>query len=374
MMEKKESFKKINVLIVEDSLVCAEIIKHILESDSEIVVAGIARDGKEAIQKVAELKPDIITMDIHMPHMNGLEATEYIMAYQPTPIIVVSSTIKGIDTELAFRAISAGALDALEKPDPAIWESFAEVGNELISKVKLLSRVKTITHIKGRRKERHRQEPVEKAQETVGREFKKTFYRPLIVAIGASTGGPQAIAAVLGSLSEDFPIPIVIAQHIAEGFLGGLISWLRSVTGLDIVEAQDMQEIVSGRVYICPTKYNAVVVEPGVIELIPPEKENYYCPSIDLLLSSVVDVFGMHTIGVLLTGMGEDGARGLKKIFDQGGHTFAQDKSSSVIYGMPKAAIKIGAVKEALPAQSIGKRIKEIVDGVTRTERLKTNN
>ncbi len=372
-MMEKDSFKKIKVLIVEDSLVCAEIIKHILESDNDIVVAGIARDGREAIQKVAELRPDIITMDIHMPYMNGLEATEYIMAYQPTPIIILSSTIKGNDTELAFQAISAGALDALEKPDPAIWESFAEVGAELIGKVKFLSKVKTITHIRGRRKERHHQGPDDGAKATTGK-HKKGFYKPLIVVIGASTGGPQAIASVLGPLSKDFPVPIIIAQHIAEGFLDGLISWLRGVTGLNIIAAQNMQEITPGRIYVCPTKYNAVVVEPGVIELIPPEKGNFYCPSIDLLFSSVVNVFGMHTIGVLLTGMGEDGAKGLKKIFDQGGHTFAQDESSCVVYGMPKAAVMMGGVKEILPAESIGKRIKEIADEGIEAEKLKAKN
>lgn len=361
-MERKDSFKKIKVLVVEDSLVCAEIIKQILESDSEIDVVGIARDGKEAIEKVAELKPDIITMDIHMPKMNGLEATEYIMAYQPTPIIIVSSSIKNGDTKLAFEAISAGALDVVEKPDPAIWESFAKVGNELISKVKFLSWVKTITHIRGRRKLRYGPTPTVETEENVVFKYRKAFFRPMIVVIGASTGGPQAVAKILESFPKDFPIPVVVAQHIAEGFVGGLISWLRNVTSLEVVEAQNMQELTSGRVYVCPTRFNAIIVEPGVVELVHPEKDHYYCPSIDLLFSSVANVFGMHAIGILLTGMGEDGARGLRKIYDRGGYTFAQEESSCVVYGMPKAAVKLGAAKDVLPAEKIGIRVREIVE------------
>lgn len=356
--EKHDSRKK--VLIVEDSIVCAEIIKHILESDPEIKVVGIARNGKEAIELVEILKPDIITMDIHMPEMNGLEATEYIMAYHPTPIIVVSSSIHERDTELAFQAIAAGALDVLEKPDPNIWESFAEVGNELINKVKFLSGVKVITHVRGKRKFKEKQ--IKASTPAVVEELPRATSEEVagVVVIGSSTGGPQALAKVIAPLPSSFSFPVVVAQHIAEGFLPGFVNWLDGISRVKVKIAEHGELLKPGTVYVSPVEKHTSVIEPGVIELIDDRENEIYRPSINTLFASAGSVFKMNTVAVLLTGMGSDGARGMKRIHDLGGYTIAQDEKTSVVFGMPKAAIELNAVREVLPIDNIADRIIEI--------------
>lgn len=367
----------IRVLIVEDSSVCAEIIKHILESDKEIKVVGIAKNGKEAIELVEKLKPDIITMDIHMPEMNGLEATEYIMAYHPTPIIIVSSSIHDRDTHLAFEAISAGALDVLEKPDPIIWEDFAKVGKELISKVKFLSTVKVITHIKGRRKNRYssiKEKPEGSAsiriQESLGQTSlgldNQSLDLPGVVVIAASTGGPQALGKIIGSLPKNYPLPVIIGQHIAEGFLQGFVDWMSSISKMPVEIVTDEKEIEKSKIYVCPVEKNTIVIEPGIFKLIDSRAEDIYRPSLDLLLSSVAGVFKMNTIGVILTGMGADGAKGMKRIYEVGGYTIAQDQKTSTIFGMPKAAIEFGCVKEVLPVEEIGERLRSLGEKIVK--------
>lgn len=360
--------RKIRVLIVEDSLVCAEIIKQILETDPQIEVVGIAGNGKEAIEMVPVLKPDLITMDIHMPVMNGLEATEYIMAYHPTPIVVVSSSIHDRDTHLAFEAISAGALDVLEKPEPVIWESFSKIGNELINKVKFLSQVKVITHIRGKRKTRRLESDSSnsKLEEKFFLNSRKNGkkYDYSVVVIAASTGGPRALGKILSSLPKNFPLPIVIGQHIAEGFLGGLVDWLSSISKIPVKVAEHHEEIKPSQIYVCPVEQNTVVVEPGVFELVKPGDRELYRPSLDLLISSTANVYRNRAIGVILTGMGTDGARGMKRIFDFKGYTIAQDEKTCTVFGMPKAAIELGAAREVLPIDLIPKRLIEICCGM----------
>jgi two-component system chemotaxis response regulator CheB len=367
--------EKVRVLIVEDSFVCAEIIKQILETDKEIEVIGIAKNGEEAIKIVSELKPDIITMDIHMPKMNGLEATEYIMAYHPTPIIVVSSSIHDRDTHLAFEAISAGALDVLEKPDPVIWENFAQVGTELINKVKFLSKVKVITHVRGKKKLRKiaalKQEPA-KIDETK-KFLNRVFEIPGIVVIAASTGGPQAIGKIVSSLPKNYPLPVVIGQHLAEGFIGGFAEWLSSISKMPVRIAQHHEEIKHSTIYVCPVKKNTIIVEPGVFELVPPRPEDIYHPSLDLLVSTAAGTFKMNTIGVILTGMGSDGAKGMKRVHDLGGHTIAQDKETSTVFGMPKAAIDLGAINEVLPLDDIGEKLRELGEKYVKLRTLLNN-
>jgi two-component system chemotaxis response regulator CheB len=371
----------IRVMIVEDSSVCAEIIRHILETDKDIKVVGIARNGKEAIELVEKLKPDIITMDIHMPEMNGLEATEYIMAYHPTPIIIVSSSIHDRDTHLAFEAISAGALDVLEKPDPVIWEDFAKIGKELISKVKFLSTVKVITHIKGRRKNRFLSS-ADGSKIAVNSEVEALSARaitsagsqaieiPGVVVIAASTGGPHALGKIIGSLPKNYSLPVIIGQHIAEGFLQGFVDWMASISKMPVEVVTDGQEIENSRIYICPVEKNTIVIEPGIFKLIDPRAEDIYRPSLDLLLSSVAGVFKMNTIGVILTGMGSDGAKGIKRIYEVGGFTIAQDEKTSTIFGMPRAAIELGCAREVLPVEEIGERLRELGEKIAKLSTL----
>ncbi len=286
--------------------------------------------------------------------MNGIEATEAIMAFQPTPILIVSSSVHDREEGLAFEAVSAGALDVLEKPDPDVWEEFAGIGNELIRKVKLLSSVKVITHVRGKRA----------ARAHVGQPILKRGWQGAVVAIGASTGGPQAVSHILRDLPAGFPLPIVVAQHIAEGFVEGLVSWLSGLTKLAVKVGDEYDELEPGNVYIAPTSGHLLVQEPGVIRMIPPKDTDTYRPSIDLLLSTVAETFKASAIGVLLTGMGSDGAKGLKRIRDFGGYTIAQDEDSSTVFGMPKAAQEIGAAKEVLPVGSIASRLEHLVGSV----------
>lgn len=339
---------RIRVVVIDDSLVAREMLCQILASDEGIEIVGTAKDGEAGVDMVAALKPDLVTMDIHMPHMNGIEATERIMAFHPTPILVVSSSVHGEGIGQAFDALSAGALEVVKKPEPADWAELERIGRDIIRRVKLLANVKVITHLRGRRP---------------GTGIGGTVLAPLsaevsrIVAIGSSTGGPSALAAVLGALPGDLPVPVVIAQHIADGFVPGLVSWLDGMTRIRVKVAEHGERCVPGLAYMSPTGGNLEVVRGGELRFVPPSADQLYIPSADTLLASVAHTYGARAIGVILTGMGADGAAGLKAIAQAGGTTIAQDEKTSVVYGMPKAAVEAGAAREVLPLERIGDRI-----------------
>ncbi len=236
--------KKVRVVIADDSLVAREMLAQILSTDPAIEVVGQAKDGEEAVDMVGRLRPDLITMDIHMPRLDGLKATEKIMAFTPTPILVVSSSVHGEGMGRAFDALNLGALEVIKKPEPKDWAELDTIGREVIRKVKVLANVRVITHIRGRRDRAVSEGPVPVVAGSRGRS---------LVAIGSSTGGPSALLSVLGGLPADFPVPVVIAQHIAEGFIPGLVSWLDSGCKLKVVAAQDGQRIEPGTAYFAPT-------------------------------------------------------------------------------------------------------------------------
>ncbi len=220
------AFKKhVRVLIADDSLVAREMLATILSSDPEIEVVGQAVDGEEAVAMVARLRPDLVTMDIHMPKLDGLRATEKIMAYTPTPILVVSSSVRGEGVGSAFDALALGALEVIKKPEPRDWADLEKIGREVIRKVKVLANVRVITHIRGRHASREAH--AARAHGVAGGRS--------IVAIGSSTGGPSALLAVLGRLPKELKVPVVVAQHIADGFVPGLVSWLNAGCSIDVV-------------------------------------------------------------------------------------------------------------------------------------------
>lgn len=341
----------IRVLIVDDSLVAREMLAQILRSDPDIEVVGMAHDGAEGVEMVERLRPDLVTMDIHMPKMDGLTATERIMAFTPTPILVVSSSVHGEGVGRAFDALTAGALEVVKKPEPRDWADLEKIGRDIIRKVRVLSRVRVITHIRGKR-----------AQMT--RDSVSTGPLPFIssrslVAIGSSTGGPSALLSVLGGLRPDFPMPIVIAQHIAEGFVPGLVSWLDGGCGIKVVQAVEGEELIAGRAYIAPTGTNTEVSGDRV-RLTNPKPGQLYIPSADTLFESVARSCADRGVGVLLTGMGADGALGLKTLFDVGGFTIAQDEETSTVFGMPKSAIEAGAARKVLAVQDIGVELERL--------------
>lgn len=326
---------------------------QILATDSDIEVVGTASNGEEAVAKAAELRPDLITMDIHMPKMDGLVAIERIMAFTPTPILVVSSSVYGEGMGRAFDALESGALEVMKKPEPKDWADLQRIGRDIIRRVKLLSRVRVITHIKGKRADRFAHRP-SGAVELVGGEGTS------LVAIGSSTGGPSALLNVLGRLPADIPVPIVVAQHIADGFIPGLVSWLNSGCKLQVAEAVDGASVEPGIAYFAPTGLN-LSMDGKQMRFREPQAGQLYIPSADTLFHSVARSYGPSAVGVLLTGMGSDGALGLKALRDTGAVTIAQDEATSTVYGMPRAAAEIGAAKTVLPVHEIAAEVERIV-------------
>jgi len=337
----------IRVVVVDDSLVAREMLAQILATDPAIEVVGMAVDGQQGVDMVARLRPDLVTMDIHMPKMDGLEATERIMAFTPTPILVVSSSVYGEGMGRAFDALTAGALEVIKKPEPRDWADLERIGREVIRKVKILAKVRVITHIRGRHTSMERSAFRVPPKATGGRS---------IVAIGSSTGGPSALMTVLGPLPAAFPLPIVIAQHIADGFIPGLVGWLNDGCSIAVKAAVDGGPLEPGVAHFAPTGRN-LKVSGGAAHFAAPEKGQLYIPSADTLLSSVAESHAAHGIGVLLTGMGADGARGLKAMRDAGAATIAQDEETSTVFGMPKSAIDMGAAGRVLAVQDVADEI-----------------
>ena len=341
----------IRVVIADDSLVAREMLAQILDSDSTIEVVGQASNGEEAVDLVSRLRPDLVTMDIHMPKMDGLEATERIMAFTPTPILVVSSSVYGEGMGRAFDALNLGALEVIKKPEPRDWADLERIGREVLRRVKILANVRVITHIAGRRDRRG----------AISAPTSAEHARRGLVAIGSSTGGPSALLAVLERIPADFPVPILIAQHIADGFIPGLVSWLDAGTKIKVLEAKPGTKPVPGAVYVAPTGQN-MVLDGERIDFQDPGEGQLYIPSADSLFESVARSYGRRSVGVILTGMGADGAKGLKRLHDLGAATVAQNEATCTVFGMPKAAIDLGAADKVLPIEDIGEAIVALVE------------
>jgi len=341
--------QKIRVIIADDSLVAREMLAQILLSDPDIEVIGQAADGGEAVEMVERLRPDLVTMDIHMPRLDGLKATERIMAFTPTPILVVSSSVHGEGMGSAFDALDLGALEVIKKPEPRDWAELDRIGREVIRKVKILANVRVITHIRGR----HSRRAVVPLS-AVGPAARS------VIAIGSSTGGPSALLSVLGRFPADLPVPVVIAQHIADGFVPGLVSWLDAGCKIRVVAAEDGGRVEPGTVYFAPTGAN-MVIEREHTKFRAPGSSELYIPSADVLFESVARTYGKRAVGVLLTGMGSDGAEGLKLMRNAGAATIVQDEASCTVFGMPKAAIEIGAAEKIVELNDIAEAIEELV-------------
>lgn len=323
----------------------------ILSSAEGVEVVGQAKDGKEAVEMVERLRPDLVTMDIHMPKMDGLAATEHIMAYSPTPILVVSSSVYGEGMGRAFDALDLGALEVIKKPEARDWAELDRIGREIIRRVKVLANVRVITHIKGRRAGR----PGDVAIHVPVGKAKRS-----IIAIGSSTGGPSALLSVLGRLPADLPVPIVVAQHIADGFIPGLVSWLDAGCKINVLAAAEGQSPQAGHAYFAPTGSN-MVVDGGIIRFRQPRPGQLYIPGADELFHSVATAYGKRGVGVILTGMGADGAEGLRRMHEAGAATIAQNEETCTVFGMPKAAIDLGAADQVLAVNDIAGALEQIL-------------
>ena len=347
---------KIRVVIADDSSLARELLRSFLEGESDMEVVGEACNGLQAVELVRTLKPHIITMDLEMPVMTGLEAIEAIMCSKAVPILVVSSVA---DARNALAAVGNGALEVIKKPDFS-----AEEASEFVAKVRLLAGVTVFTRMRPRPASAMPPQmamtptlgpvtrPVNMSLEPCRLAAVSTSYSR-IFAIACSTGGPQALAQILPALPANFPCPVVIAQHISDGFAGGMAQWLSGLCKLPVRLAVDGEPISAGVIYLSPSEQNFSISPTRQVRLLERLPGEVFRPNCDVLLNAVAEVFGAQAVGIILTGMSSDGAKGTARIRDKGGKTLAQNESTSVIFGMNRVAIEAGAVQQVLPVEAI---------------------
>jgi two-component system chemotaxis response regulator CheB len=341
-MKKRQADQPIRVLIVEDSNTQRELIVRILESTTNFVVVGTASNGKEGLERTLSLQPDVVTMDIHMPVLNGYEATRLIMQQCPTPIVMVSSSF-GDEGRHSVEALAVGALAIIRKPGGPIHAEYAQDRENLLRTLRLMADVPVITRYPSR-ESKHLEPKINTLP------LKQT---PRLLAIAASTGGPGAIHLLLNGLGPDFPLPILLVQHIARGFVAAMVDWLNSTVSLDFQITRYGEKLLPGHVYLAPDDQHLMAGNNSDAIFRPNSAQDRYCPSADILFDSVARIYGNQAIGVILTGMGDDGAIGLRTLHDAGGYTLAQDEASCVVYGMPQAAVLAGAVTRVEPLTNL---------------------
>ena len=352
---------KINVLVAEDSKVTRMLLVHLLESDPLIRVIGAVNDGQAALDFIKDNKPDVVLMDIHMPRLDGFEATRRIMETQAVPIVICSATTDTKNTVTVFRSMEAGAVACIEKPVGREHADFEEMATNLVQTVKLMSEVRVV-----RRWPRSRPARVPGGPPM---ELKPAPAPIDLIGIGASTGGPPLLQTILAGLPKDFPVPILIVQHIAHGFLPGLAEWLDQTTGFRVQIASYGAIPLAGHVYLAPDDFHMGMGNNGQIRLTKEAPENGVRPAVSYLFRSLAEVFGSNALGVLLSGMGRDGAAELKLMRNRGAITIAQDYESSVVHGMPGTAIELGGATHVLPADKISDALLTVVNRATGTRR-----
>jgi len=343
----------IRVLVAEDSPTARELIVAMLTSDPGITVIGEARNGLEAVEMAERLRPDLITMDVNMPELDGLEATMRIVGKVPTPIIIVSSQANESEVELSLEATRAGALMVLPKPASPNTPRFREQQAHLVAMVKAMSDVKVVRRWGASTPTRP--EPAFAPQPT------RSLRRPQVIAIGASTGGPAALRDVLHALPEDISVPLLVVQHISKGFVQGLANWLGANTSLEVVVATATEIACPGVVYIAPDDQHLGIDENGRIQLSSAPAIGSFRPSATHLFESAAAAYGGRVLGLILTGMGDDGVKGLRAIHAAGGLVVAQDEATSIVYGMPREATRAGIVNNVLALQDIAPFLVEAV-------------
>jgi two-component system, chemotaxis family, protein-glutamate methylesterase/glutaminase len=334
----------IRVLLADDSPVTRLLLEHLLTSEPDIQVVGVVTDGQEALDFLVRggHRPDVVLMDIHMPRLDGFEATRRIMETRPLPIVICTATSNPREVAVVFRSMEAGAVACVEKPVSPEHPEFDACARNLVQTIRLMSEVKVVR--RWPRLQGTASVPVAPASN--GSDVD-------LVGIGASTGGPPVLQTILSGLPKDFPSPILIVQHIARGFVPGLVEWLNQTTGLHVHIAAHSAQAMPGHAYIAPDDFHLGVGPGGRLMLARVDPENGLRPAVSYLFRSLAEVCGSAAIGVILTGMGKDGAAELKHMRDRGAWTIAQDRATSIVHGMPGAAIHLGAAVEVLPADRI---------------------
>nr|WP_255663206.1 chemotaxis-specific protein-glutamate methyltransferase CheB [Komagataeibacter sp. FNDCR2] len=339
------------VLIVEDSAVLRHLLMRVVASDPRLELLQAVETAEEALRLVPHLRPDVISMDICLPGMDGLEATRQIMAHFPTPIVIVSDTVGGESTHVSMNALRSGALAVVEKPQGLSGGGATAAG--IATQLYIMSQVPVI----------RRRLPQAGPFPPQGARARPLDIHPRILALAASTGGPTAFARVLGDLPADFALPVVLVQHMGEPFMEGFAQWLDQQVPLPVMLARHGTPLARGQVLVAPGNRHMTVGTHGEAVLHDDAQVQGQRPSADVLFSSVARVFGADGLGVLLTGMGEDGVEGLGRIRARGGYTIAEDRSTSVIHGMPGAAEQADAACISLPVHEIGPHILRLLAG-----------
>ena len=343
-------------MVVEDSLVVRQLLVHIIARDPRLIVAAAVGSAEEALQEIGRVQPDVISMDIRLPGMDGLEATRRIMSERPTPIVVIAGSIEDASLKISMNALRAGALTVVEKPVGVTSAGYDAIAETICTQLYIMSQVPVVRQRSLQWRSSGAPSPFK--QEPEGRTI-----RPSIMGIAASTGGPPALAKVLGAFPADFPIPILLVQHMGAPFMEGFASWLNGLMPLEVSIARDQEIPVPGKVYVAPGDRHLLLSPAGTLQVsAAPALENQR-PSATLLFQSMARAAGPRGLGVLLTGMGEDGAQGLLELRQAGGYTMAEDESTAVVYGMPAAAARLGAARVSLPLDLIAPRLMRLAQG-----------
>jgi two-component system chemotaxis response regulator CheB len=349
----------IRVLISEDSPTSRDLLVHIFSSDPDMRVVGTAGDGEEALEAVRRCRPDLVMMDVHMPKMDGFEATRRIMTTTPVPIVIISETL--VDQVAAmFRASEAGALAFTRHPPHVNHPEYAAAAADLLQLARLMAEVRVVRRWS---KPGEAKPPGRIAMPAPG-------VRPAdigIIAIGASTGGPIVLQGILTALAPVLRVPVVVTQHMAEGFIEGFAEWLGQTCGLHVHVATGGEPMLPGHVYLAPEQRHLALQGRGRIRLVQGPAEHGQCPSISFMFRSVAEAYGPDSAGVLLTGMGRDGADGLKVMKESGAVTCAQDEASSVVHGMPGEAVRLDAASHVLEPEAIAALLAKLIEARGRT-------
>ena len=351
------------VVVVDDSPVQRRFLRAAVEAEGDFIVVGEAHDGREAVALVERLRPAAVLMDLDLPVMSGIEAIERIMSSHATPILVYSAFVVGVSSENALEALAAGAVDVLAKPSPDDTGTLDDYAAVLRSQLRVAARVRVITHPRGRL----RSQGLTGTAASLGSAPPRRPLAPAVepcpggrdavrlVAVGASTGGPQALLTLLGQLPVDLDQAVLVVQHMAEGFIPGLASWLDGLVPMPVVVGESGRRLAPATITIAPSGGNLLVQDDRLRVLCtPPEPGQFHVPGIDATFQSVARALGPRAVGVLLTGMGRDGAAGLLTMRSRGALTLGQDEATSAVYGMPAAAHALGAVEHQLPLEQIG--------------------
>jgi len=353
-MNNKQTREKIRVLVVDDSALMRKRLMEMINHDNECEAIGTARNGEEALKMVQTLKPDVVTLDVEMKGMDGLTCLGYIMSEWPTPVVMVSAFTQ-YGSETTFKALEFGAIDYVSKPSGAVSLDINSVSYELLSKIKIaanvdISKLNLFLNPLVKKTARNTMPPLDK-----------------LIIIGSSTGGPRALSKIIPALDPNINAGLIVIQHQPDNFSTAFANRLNNISDIDVVEAKQGEALEAGKVFIAPSGYHLVLnrmkdKNVDVFNLTKSAKEHGMRPSVDVTMSSAANLYGKNIIGIILTGMGEDGTAGLKMIKEYGGKTIVENPNTCVAWGMPSSAIKAGVADEVVALQNISRKINKILN------------